>query len=124
MTGGSRVGRSPLVVMTRDSSAARTGYTAWSYTQALKEGLRDQYRPSEWFMQDNAPIHTAQLSQEWLEVHGVATINWPPYSPDLNPIEHMWWALKRKLHEIHLEFDTIGSSIEEWERFEMGLKEA
>src|SRR5437868_5979736 len=78
MTGGSRVGRSPLVVMTRDSSAARTGYTAWSYTQALEEGLRDQYRPGEWFMQDNAPIHTAQLSQEWLEVHGVATINWPP----------------------------------------------
>jgi transposase len=83
---------------------------------ALEKGLRDQYKAGEWFMQDNAPIHTAKLSTQWLESHGVATINWPPYSSDLNPIEHMWWALKHKLHELYLEFDYIGDSLEEWER--------
>ena len=90
--------------MTRDEAAARRRYTAQSYIQALEEGLRDSYRPGEWFIQDNAPIHTAHASREWLEV------DWPPYSPDLNPIEHLWWALKKKLHKLHPEFDNIGDS--------------
>ena len=75
-------------------------------------------------MQDNAPIHTAGDSKEWLETHGVWTIEFPRYSPDLNPIEHLWWALKKKLHELYPEFDTIGDSEIEWARFEAGLTEA
>lgn len=73
-------------------SGIRAGRLSGSVTsvQALEEGLQDQDRASEWFMQDNAPIHTAKLSTEWLESHGVATITWPPYSPYLNPIEHLW----------------------------------
>ena len=51
-------------------------------------------------------------------------MDWPPYSPDLNPTEHLWWALKKKLHDLHPEFDTIGDSAEEWEAFENGLVEA
>ena len=65
ITPGGRAGRSPLVIMDRDTSARRNGYTARSYIQALEEGLRDNYKPGEWFMQDNAPIHTAQISKEW-----------------------------------------------------------
>jgi hypothetical protein len=40
-------------------------------------------------MQDNAPIHTAKVLREWLEVHSVATIRWPPYLPNLNLIKHI-----------------------------------
>jgi transposase len=53
------VGRSPLVIMQRDETAARNGYSAWSYIQALQEGLLPNYMPGEWFMQDNARIYTA-----------------------------------------------------------------
>jgi hypothetical protein len=36
------------------------------------------------------------------------------------------WAytLKKKLYKLYLDFDYIGNSAEEWERFEAGLKEA
>jgi len=56
-------------------TAHRNGYTTWSYTQALEEGLQDYYSPSQLFMQDNAPIHTAYHSREWLETHRVAVVN-------------------------------------------------
>jgi transposase len=40
------------------------------------------------FMQDNAPIHTAHIIKDWLEEMAIEVLEWPPYSPDLNPIEH------------------------------------
>ena len=38
-------------------------------------------------MQDNASAHTAKATQIELEKRGIFTVRWPPYSPDLNPIE-------------------------------------
>jgi transposase len=46
------------------------------------------------FAQDNASTHTSGLVQEWLQNwvrdNGVTVVDWPPYSPDLNPIENLW----------------------------------
>lgn len=42
------------------------------------------------FMQDNAPLHTAKIIKNRFHEHGIPLVDWPPYSPDLNPIEHAW----------------------------------
>lgn len=34
--------------------------------------------------------------------------NWPPYLPDLNPIEHLWFHLKELVYELHPELLTMG----------------
>ena len=41
------------------------------------------------FMQDGAPPHSSKYTKSWQEEHGISTMDWPPQSPDLNPIENL-----------------------------------
>jgi transposase len=109
--------------MERDPNAPRGGYSANSYISALEEGLLPSYKPGERFMQDNASIHTAQSTTDFLISHGIWIIDFPPYSPDLNPIEHLWWALKKLLHQHYPHLSTRGRGQDEWDRFCEALKD-
>lgn len=119
-----RVCRSPLIIMERDSSSAHNGYTTQSYLKALQEGLIPYYKHGQVFMQDNASIHTSIQAQEFLIDHGIWTMDWPPYSPDLNPIEHLWHRLKRIMYKEYPQFNNLGKSIEEMAAFYRALKKA
>ena len=45
-------------------------------------------------MQDNAPSHKAARTMREFNERNVTPIEWPPYSPDLNPIENVWNLMK------------------------------
>ncbi len=60
-------------------------------------------------MHDNAPSHATRLTLGFLKISLVknATImDWPPYSPDLNPIENMWGIIKRKVYANGKQFSS------------------
>ncbi len=46
---------------------------------------------------DNDPKHTAKTIQEFLKVKKWNILQWPSQSPDVNPTEHEFHFLKKKL---------------------------
>ncbi|GFX82476.1 transposable element Tcb2 transposase [Trichonephila clavipes] len=43
-------------------------------------------------MDDNARPHRANIEDECLQSEDITRMDWPAYSPDLNPIEHVGYA--------------------------------
>ena len=63
------------------------------------------------------------MATKWLNDHGIILLDWPPQSPNLNPIEHIWSYLKNQIKD---NYESIPKGVwelweraaEEWEKIE------
>ncbi|GFX43955.1 transposable element Tcb2 transposase [Trichonephila clavipes] len=71
-------------------------------------------------MDDNSRLHRASLVEDSLYEEGIVRMEWPACSPDMNPIEHVWDALGRRVAGRQLPSQTLQeqekSLLEEWDR--------
>ncbi|KAI5151319.1 hypothetical protein ENBRE01_2054 [Enteropsectra breve] len=77
------------------------------------------------FQQDNARPHVSISTKSWLEERGVECMDWPPYSPDLNPIENLWGILAQQVYPKGRQYENeeeLKASIKkEWQEFEITI---
>lgn len=90
--------------------------TAQSYCAFLAPVLARTAQPLM-LIQDGAKYHTAAATKEFVAAHAprLSVYQLPSYSPDYNPIEHLWKTMKRRTtHNRYFpEFTLLCASVEE-----------
>ncbi|MGH2410350.1 MAG: transposase, partial [Chloroflexota bacterium] len=91
-------------------------FTAQSYGAFLTTVL-DTTTPPLMLIQDGAKYHTAAATKEVIAAHAarLSVDQLPSYSPDYNPIEHLWKNMKKRTtHNRYFpQFDMVCTSVAE-----------
>ena len=66
----------------------------------IEELLAPTLKRGDLVFLDNGPIHKMEEIEDLIEARGAGVLFLPPYSPDLNPIEHGWSKVKTRLRAL------------------------
>ena len=74
------------------------------------------------FIDNNARPHKARIVRQLIEQESIETLPLPTMSPDMNPIEHLWDVIGRKLNErvpaCHNLAELRNAIAEEWQHIQ------
>jgi len=93
------------------------------YIRLLEENLQKSVKKLKLgrnfiFQHDNDPKHTAKIVTEYIKTKKVHVLPWPAQSPDMNPIEHLWSELERRLtyRKPSSKSDLVKMLLDEWDK--------
>lgn len=131
-------GKTPLIFVESGIKINAKNYVKDILNAVVLPWSQTHFHNQPWtFQQDSAPAHRAKTTQEWCRENfpNFITANeWPPYSPDLNPLDYAIWgileskacinrhtsinALKRSLDKAWIEIsdETLRKSVDQFPR--------
>jgi transposase len=73
----------------------------------LREEMEAKRSHSMLVVEDGAPGHRSKLTKNAQSKLGIIQLTYPPNSPDLNPIEPLWYLLKNRIANIPGSANTL-----------------
>ena len=83
-----------IAPLTFVGSCNRSLYEKW-----LAEKLLPELKLGQTVILDNATFHHSEKIRELIKSAGCELLYLPPYSPDLNDIEHYWFPIKNRVRK-------------------------
>ena len=96
-----------LAPFTIEGACNRLVFETW-----LETCLIPTLKPGQKLVIDNASFHKGGRIEELVKAAGCEVWYLPPYSPDLNKIEHCWSWLKSRIRKCLAQFDTLREAME------------
>ena len=116
-------GRTPLVFVPAGVKMNAAVYQNLILQHSLLPWATRKYRGVKWlFQQVSAPAHGTRTTKAWLEANVpdfLSPEEWPPYSPDLNPLDFAIWSIleAKVCASRHYSLDSLKASLQrEWQR--------
>lgn len=121
-------GKTPLVFVTPGAKVNAAHYQKEVLEKVVLPWSQRHFNGAAWtFQQDSAPAHRAKCVQQWCRTHFpdfISSTEWPPYSPDLNPLDFSVWSIleTKACGKVHSSIESLKVSLEKaWE--EIGEEE-
>ncbi len=70
------------------------------YETYIEQVLVPALKPGMTVIIDNARFHKSERVIQLIETANCKVLFLPPYSPDLNPIEHSWFPIKNAIRQV------------------------
>jgi transposase len=99
---GALLGKELLTIGLFESNINTEAFSAW-----VKQELLPILPPQSIVVMDNASFHKGKWLRENIELKGHILEYLPPYSPDLNPIEHKWAQAKLLRRKYNCNMDQL-----------------
>lgn len=96
-----------IAPMTFEGYCNRHVFEAW-----LEQRLLPMLKRGTTIILDNASFHKSQSITEIVEASGCQLLYLPPYSPDLNPIEHHWFRIKNCIRKLIPRYEQFRDAVD------------
>lgn len=116
-------GKTPLIFVEKGVKMNQEIYRRDILEAVVLPWSRQHFGNRQWtFQQDSAPAHRASSVQQWCKDNFPSFISsqeWPPYSPDLNPMDYSVWSIleSRACASRHISVDSLKAALlREWDK--------
>ena len=116
-------GKSALVFVEQGVKLNQENYRNDILVGSLLPWAKEHLKKRSWtFQQDSAPSHGAKKTQEWLSANVpnfISKEEWPPSSPDLNPLNFSIWGylVSKVLATHHKSLEPLKTKLrKEWSK--------